>query len=134
MSKTSENPFSEVMKRRTDEDLVDIVTVSRDDYKPEALAAAENEMCQRQLDPAFIQKAHDIALEDRLLTQKKETEPLEGIFRWTLFFLPWLASSLAFLFLLRDGRDQKYRDAWRWTFYGTGFYIILITALTLLGA
>jgi len=41
--------FSQVMSERTDKQLVDIVTFKRNEYQPEALLAAEQELARRQL-------------------------------------------------------------------------------------
>jgi|TARA_B110000090_G_C13351764_1_gene435136 hypothetical protein len=42
--------FSEVMSKRTDEEPIEIVTLTRDGYQPEASKAAERELDKRQVD------------------------------------------------------------------------------------
>lgn len=44
-----EMDFTSVMSKRTDEDLIKIVTVQRSDYQPEAVAAAEKEIRLRNI-------------------------------------------------------------------------------------
>jgi hypothetical protein len=43
------NDFSQVMSERTDKQLVDIVTLKREEYQPEAIIAAEKEIERRQI-------------------------------------------------------------------------------------
>lgn len=45
-----QNPFTEAMSERSDKELVDIVTLKREEYQPEALLAAEAELLKRNLD------------------------------------------------------------------------------------
>lgn len=45
-----QNAFTEAMQSRSDKQLVDIVTLHRNDYQPEALQAAEAELLRRNLD------------------------------------------------------------------------------------
>lgn len=45
-----ENKFTEVMSKRTDEELIKIVTVDKDGYEPLALAAAKQEIKNRNID------------------------------------------------------------------------------------
>jgi len=45
----SENPFFEIMSRHSDSKLIDIVENRRDEYNPDALAAAENVLKSRKI-------------------------------------------------------------------------------------
>ena len=45
-----QNPFTQAMSERSDKQLVDIVTLNREDYQSAALEAAEAELLKRNLD------------------------------------------------------------------------------------
>ena len=51
-----ENEFTEVMSQRTDEELINIVTVQRDDYNPIAVEVAENEIKRRGIDTSEFEE------------------------------------------------------------------------------
>ena len=48
--------FKDVMSKRTDEDLIKIVTIARNDYQPLAVTAAEEEIKSRNLDTEKIEQ------------------------------------------------------------------------------
>jgi len=48
------------MSERTDKQLVDIVTIKRDDYQPEAVIAAEKEIERRRLSPGSFYSVEEI--------------------------------------------------------------------------
>lgn len=51
-----DNDFTDVMKHRTDEQLIRIVTEERTKYRPEAIEAAEWEIEKRQIDKTVIEE------------------------------------------------------------------------------
>ncbi|SHI62650.1 RDD family protein [Flavobacterium terrae] len=60
------NSFAEVMSKKTNHELVKIVTVDKDKYQPLAVEAAEFELSNRNIDPEklnIIQKEIDIRVE-----------------------------------------------------------------------
>lgn len=57
--------FSEAMSKRTNEELIEIVKVKRDDYQPEAVETAEKELESRQVNPDQIEQVK------RELTEKE---------------------------------------------------------------
>ena len=48
--------FKDVMSKRTDEELIKIVTVDRNKYQPLAIESAEEEIKNRNIDNAKIEK------------------------------------------------------------------------------
>lgn len=72
--------FTEVMSKRTDEELIEIVKVKRDDYQPEAVEAAENELQKRQVDPDQIEQVKQELTEKE--TKKKEFDSSK-VTSWT---------------------------------------------------
>jgi len=51
--------FEDIMSNRTDEELIKIVTVDKDDYQPLAVVAAEEEIKKRNLDTARIEETEN---------------------------------------------------------------------------
>jgi uncharacterized RDD family membrane protein YckC len=51
-----ENEFTGAMSGRTDEQLIKIVTIERDDYQASAIQAAEHEIAKRKIDSAKIEE------------------------------------------------------------------------------
>ena len=68
--------FSQVMSERTDKQLVEIVTLKREEYQPEAIMAAEKELSNRQIDPSNYSEEKSHLKVD---TVYKEDMPLEKI-------------------------------------------------------
>ena len=63
-----ENNFREVMESRTNEELIKIVTIDRENYQQMAVVAAEQEINKRQLDTNLIEKVNQsfkIAIEEK---------------------------------------------------------------------
>jgi len=89
-----ENDFSEVMKQKSDGELLEIVTRLKNDYQPTAVVAAEMEIKIRKLSTTQIEQA-ELEIEEKLKASvEKENEPL-GIGQKLLFLLffwgvvPW---------------------------------------------
>ena len=68
-----ENEYTAVMSERTEEELKVILTTERDQYKPEALNAAELELKKRGIDSSAIKKEHEE------LQQEKKKEKIRLI-------------------------------------------------------
>jgi hypothetical protein len=131
-----ENDFSEVMKQKSDGELIEIVTRLKNDYQPAAVAAAETEIKSRRLSATQIEQA-ELEIEEKLKAGvEKENEPL-GIGQKLLFLLffwgvvPW---AMAGTFKAK-GYTKKYKDAWKFmkigiaVFFGIPLIIILIITL-----
>ncbi|MCW9041424.1 MAG: RDD family protein [Flavobacteriales bacterium] len=63
-----ENKFKEVMSKRTDEELIKIVTVDKDGYEPLAVEAATKEIELREIDSSKVK------IVESELFEKKETQ------------------------------------------------------------
>ncbi len=123
-----ENKFLEVMSKRTDSELVEIVTKNRADYQAEAIVAAEIEIKKRNLTIEQIEVAKNEITNKEAKKEAQENEPLTivqkilfSIFFWGVF--PWLIA----MRFKADGYTKKYRDAWKFIKYGfLGLIIFLI--------
>jgi len=50
--------FKDVMSKRTDQELIKIITIDREDYQPLAIEAAEAEIKNRGINQTLIEEAH----------------------------------------------------------------------------
>ena len=69
------NQFTDAMSKRTDADLQIIVTEQRNDFQPEAIEAAEQEIIERKLKREEFSKYSDEQLLEFLKSRKKNPSP-----------------------------------------------------------
>jgi len=72
--------FTDIMSKRTNEELIEIVKVKRDDYQPEAVEAAEKELNKRQVNPDQVEQVKQELTEKE--TKKKEFDSSK-VTSWT---------------------------------------------------
>jgi len=127
------NNFKEVMKKRSDSELLEIVTKLKNDYQPEALDAAREEINNRNLSQEQIDLAENEIKEKEKAEKDRKDEPLETgqrilffIFFWGI--IPWIMAST----FKNNGYNKKYKDAWRFMKYGFLTYIGIIVIMILL--
>jgi ABC-type molybdate transport system ATPase subunit len=86
--------FIEVMEKRSDSELLEIVTKLRDDYQPDAIEAAELVIKQRNLSTDQVEQAKEEIKAKELSLAERENESL-SIGQKILFFIffwgiiPW---------------------------------------------
>ncbi len=68
-----ENEFQKVMSQRTDEELIKIVTVEKEKYNPQAIAAAESEVQKRAIDPTHFEQIREKAAIENEQKEKVST-------------------------------------------------------------
>jgi hypothetical protein len=119
-----ENKFIELMAKRSDSELIEIVTKLRDDYQPEAVSAAEVEIEKRNLSTLQIEKANSEIKTKEIHLQERENEPL-GTGQRIMFFIffwgiiPWVMAGT----FKADGYAKKHKDAWKFMKYGLISYL-----------
>lgn len=90
-----ENEFTAVMSMRTDEELIKIVTILKDDYNPDAIKAAELEIKKREID---IQDFEIVKEKIRALKNNIDNTDT-NIVNSGIRFLNFLIDSIAFIIL-----------------------------------
>ncbi|WP_111685609.1 RDD family protein [Winogradskyella tangerina] len=93
-----ENEFKEVMSRRTDEELVKILTVERGKYQPLAIEAAEFEIEKRNIDTSSFKQIREKATAEKEQQEKVDSNVVNSGIRFVNFlidFIVWLV--LAFI-------------------------------------
>ena len=120
-----ENEFTEVMSKNSDDQLIEIVTTKKADYRPEAVLAAKEEIKKRKLSSELIEVAKENLRKREAMKSKKEDEPL-GLLQKILFFIffwgifPWMIAAT----YKADGYSRKYKEAWKSIKYGLITWLI----------
>lgn len=117
--------FTHVMKGRTDDQLIAVVTVDRGHYRSEALNAAEEELRHRSIDPERYRIVETELRTRQDLLDAKAQLALPRIFKVLAFLFPGVIILFAVLFLKANGYDRQYQELGRWSIYGVGFYTVL---------
>jgi len=126
------NQFSEVMRQRSDAELLEIVTVLKDDYQPEAVTAATHELESRNLSSEALKMAEHELQQKQIATEEKANTPLDLKWKVLCLLFPGIMNLfLAFIFM-GQGHKRKFKEAWGWTLYGFGFYFGLVMLMALL--
>src|SRR5262249_29183802 len=110
-------------QEETDE-LVRIAYVESDEYLPEAVALAREELGRRGVAATLAQRV-EVVREDKAARQNLADEPLDGGTKTFCFVLPSLVGAIIALVQDNRGRQRASRQAWAWT--GLGF--LMRTAL-----
>jgi len=115
--------FQKQLPERTDADLFEMLA-HRDDYLPEALDAAREELCRRNLPPDRVAQLQ-AAVEAQKSQEDKKAE----------IGLPWYVKVLIFVGLFPiiwfaiyyeyRGYKKKARQCWAWAGYGFIFWFIV---------
>jgi len=88
-----ENEFKNAMSKRTDEELVKIVTVKRSDYNPIAIEAAEIEIERRSIETSKFEEIKEAATIEKEQNQKIDENTVGSGVRFLNFlidFIVWL--------------------------------------------
>jgi hypothetical protein len=85
--------FKEVMSKRTDEELIKIVTVDREGYQPLAVVAAKEEIKNRKIDTVRIEQVETelkIEVEEKKQVDDKTVSSLIRFIHFILDSIVWL--------------------------------------------
>jgi len=116
--------FAEIMPKRSNAELIEIVTKTSNDYQQEALDAAEKELENRNLTVDQVESAkQEIEIKQKLIKENANV-PLGIGWKLLTFFIPGILNFFIARTLKAEGYERKWRDAWHWTFYGIAFYAI----------
>ena len=117
------NEFIDVMTKKSDAELVEILTKYRNDYQPDAIIAAEKEFKKRNLTVDQVKTAEqEIQQKDKRI-EDKANAPLDTHWRVLACILPGIIHIIIGGSFKADGYDRKFRELVKWSLYGIGFYI-----------
>jgi hypothetical protein len=121
--------FWETLPQKTDIDLYDMLARA-DDYLPEALAAAKEELRKRNLPPEHTARLQIIVESEKAEQRAKAEIPLSWPMRILVFFLcAGLVTILLAVYYDSKGFKRKARDCW----VMMGFSAVAHVLLALLG-
>ena len=126
------NKFNDIMAQRTDAELLKVLTTDRSSYEQDALEAARVEIDKRQLDSAQLKEAQETIDAEEKDQQARKNEPLGFGLKILTFLIPGLINIFIARTLKAEGYDRKWRDAWRWTFFGVSFYMAIAILISFL--
>src|SRR5689334_8085881 len=121
------NNFSEVMSRNSTVQLLKIINDEREDYNPEAVKAAEEELASRNLSSEQVELAQTELTQIRKIATDRANEPLEVGYILLTFLMPgflWLFLSNA---LKGEGYYRKSKELAKWSKYvWLGYFLLFI--------
>jgi uncharacterized RDD family membrane protein YckC len=120
--------FKSIMSKRTDEELIKIVTVDRNGYQPSAIEAAEQEITKRNIDATKIEEVK-IDLTAKIIEQKefnsKKVSSLTRLIHFivdTISFLIFTIILSNILGLLIELTDENLITILVFLMYAAGFF------------
>jgi len=125
--------FVEQMPRKSDEELFGILA-HRDDYMPEAIAAAEQELNKRNIEPPKIAEFQTLAKEKKDEEDIISNEPLSWPIRIILFLFPVGIPQFILAEHYRGKSKRKAEECWTWMVYGIIFYAAIFILRLFLAA
>lgn len=127
-----QSEFKSEMAKRTDDELLQLLTVDRDDYLPDAIIAAQSEFDKRNLPADKIELiSKEIAIK-KAEAMQKANEPLDVGVKVVTFLFPMVLTFLLSGFYKAQGYDNKSQQLGTWTMLGFGFYIVIIIIVAVL--
>lgn len=91
--------FKEVMSQKTDEELITIVTIRRNDYQPIAVEAAENEIKIRGIDTSKAEEIKTDIVAKLSVQRKLESQKVSSLIRLINHLIDSIAILIIFLIL-----------------------------------
>mgnify|MGYP003113529439 CR=1 FL=1 len=98
-----ENEFAKVMSERTDEELIRIVTVERENYNPIAIEAADAEVKNRNIDTSEFESIREKAIEEKKQKEQVDSNVVGSGIRFLNFlidFIVWLVLAFIITFII----------------------------------
>jgi hypothetical protein len=127
-----DNEFDEVMRKRTDSDLIRILNSATGDYQSAALEAAKREFERRSLSETQLNTIKQEIEQKNQADDAKANEPLGTGWKILACIFPGIIQLMFAGVLKADGYDRKAKEMFKWTLYGLVFYFGLIVLLVIL--
>ncbi len=127
-----DNKFAEAMSNRSYAELLEIVGKLRNDYQPEAVLAAEEELKKRKPPVEIVEP------EEKKHKKKKQpvvdiaNEPLENYMKVWTFLIPHPNNFITISRLKEEGYLRKAKEMRQWTFIGCGTVLLIFILITLI--
>lgn len=129
---TTDNKFAEEMTKRSYTELLEIVGKLKNDYQPDAIVAAEEELKKRKPSGKIIEPAEKKSISKKQSIADKANTPLQTHWKILTLLLPGLLNLIIADDLKAEGYERQHKEIWQWFFYGLGFYIVLLILFIIL--
>lgn len=129
--------FSKIMAEHSNAKLIEITTKQRNDYQPEAILAAEEELKNRNLDEKDLIEANEEVLHQEKSAKEKSAEPLDSGLKVLFFLMPVTLLAIIFGAIIagsykNSGYDRKFKDTWKYMLRGIVFYASIFIVLMII--
>ena len=135
-SDSSRNKFTDVMAEKDDIELIRITTSERNDYQPEAVLAAKEELRKRNISATMYQdftaKVEMLIEVEKNIEKTKSELPLSTWIKVVAFIFPFILFFIIGIGLMAFGYQKRGKDLCKWTAFGLIFYIIIIAIIQML--
>lgn len=122
-----ENEFANIMRKRSDEELLEITTRLKNDYQPDAVKAAEKELKNRGLSTDQLERIQENVTVKAEKEESISQKPLGFVQK--LLFLIFSIGIIPMLIAIkyeRKGEIRKYKEAWKFMKIGFVIYFLII--------
>lgn len=127
------NPFSAVMAQKDDVELIRIVTAEKNDYQPEAIIAAEEEIKKRNISVSMYQdfagKIETLIEIENNREEIKRRLPLQNWIKVVAFLFPAFFFFIIGAALTMFGYQKRGKELCKWTLFGCLLYLLVIFIL-----
>lgn len=127
------NPFSAVMAQKDDVELIRIVTAEKNDYQPEAIIVAEEEIKKRNISVSmyqdFAEKIETLIEIENNREEIKRQLPLQNWIKVVAFLFPAFFFFIIGAALMMFGYQKRGKELCKWTLFGCLLYILVIFIL-----
>lgn len=123
------NQFVTVMAGKDDVELIRIVASERNNYQPEAVIAAEEELKKRNVSVSmyqdFTSKVEQLIETEKNAEEVKRKLPLQRWVKIVVFLLPFIVFVFIGIGLIMFGYQKRGKELCKWTLLGLAFYLLI---------
>ena len=123
--------FEDIMSKRTDAEIIKILTEDVSDYQPAAIEAAKKEFEKRKLSADVVETVKKSLEQENEVKKVKASEPLSFVWKFLTFIFPGAIQMFLYGKLKTDGYDTKASELKKWTLFGFLFYLAIIVLIFL---
>jgi hypothetical protein len=125
------NSYNDKMREITDEELYEMLTHDNN-YVPEAIMAAKNELATRSLSPERIAEIQSGLKKEDERNVALASIPLQWPIRILMFIFSFgMLQAIIGEYYRSKGYERKHQECWTWMKYGLFFWVSLAIILLL---
>jgi len=124
-SMQKDNKFANAMANRSYAELLEIVGILRNDYQPEAILAAEEELKNRKPPVEIVETEAKKHIKKNEPIVDIANEPLEVYIKIWTFLIPHPNNFITISRLREEGYLRQAKEMQQWTFIGCGTILLI---------